>query len=281
MVALLLPASWYLTAALASATTNQTPIDNLVTLAILYNVLVSTGSCAMGGSMVLRHLRRRRAAAVVAPYGKATRLAQQREQQRRVAARCGCCCIGLFVVLVGSAMRAGGFSSLIAQFAVVLLSPAPTNGAGAWHGLRLRWSVDFLQDTLVVQIPRLLVVTLPWLARFGRGRRGASLRSPFAMLIGLGLGASSGCIGRIQLLSQSNAILQGYLLSQAFPDLPTTYRPSSISPVRKRVRHGVGDVLRDSNSSSSLRQVAAASDIGCALLRTHGSSTSLWTFWDI
>ena len=52
------------------------------------------------------------------------------------------------------------FSSLGAQLAIDILSPAPTNGAGAWKGPRLRGAVDLAQELLVVQIPRALVLAL-------------------------------------------------------------------------------------------------------------------------
>lgn len=210
-------------------------------------------------------------------YGKPARLAQQRARQRGAAARCGVCCAGMLALLTVAAMRAGGFSSLSAQVAIDLLSPAPTNGAGAWQGPRLRWAVDLLQVTLVVQTPRILVVALPWLARFGRGRRGALLRSPFVMLLGLSLAACSGCVGRIQLLSQSQAILHVHLLSQAFPLLSAPYMSAAAQAANEKARRFPGGSSTDRNSSGGLWGAEAASEIGCALLRTYCQSSRFVT----
>jgi hypothetical protein len=264
-LALLVPVSWRLRVAMTSASADPSTMDRVVSLAVLYNTLSSMVACALAIPALLRPLGRRGAAgggAAVAPYGKPARLAQQREQRRRVTSRCGLCCILLVMLVVVAAMRAGGFSSLGAQLAVDLLSPAPTNGGGAWGGPRLRGAVDFAQELAVVQAPRALVVTLPWLARFGRGRRGAQLRSPFVMLVGLGLGATCGCIGRIQLVAQSQAMLQTRLITQAFPQLDTGAAAGHND--QETTAAGGGGQW---NASWVPSGAEAAADIGCALLR--------------
>ena len=221
---LLVPASWRLGVAVASASTDPLAMDRLIATAVTSNALISATAAALAAPALLAALRRARpsGSASVVPFGmsKTAWVRQDREASQRVTRRCGLCCCVVSFVIIGSAMLAGGFSSLGAQLAIDILSPTPTNGAGAWKGPRLRGAVDLAQELLVVQIPRALVLALPWLARFGRGRRGAQLRTPFVALIGMWLGATSGCIGRVQLLAQSQAMLQTSLLAQAFPLLP-------------------------------------------------------------
>ena len=230
-LALLVPASWRLGVAMASASSDPLAMDRLIATAVTVNALLSAAVTAYAAPSLLAALQRAATrpggSASVVPFGmsKQARSRQEHEARQWATRRRGLCCCGLSVLLIVSAMLTGGFSSLGAQFAIDVLSPAPTNGAGAWRGPRLRGAVDLALELLVVQIPRALVVSLPWLARFGRGRRGAQLRTPLVALIGMWLGATSGCIVRVQLLSQSQAMLQTSLLSQAFPLLPPHASP--------------------------------------------------------